>query len=61
VQIGRRLTGDQKYRDWGWSVFSAIEKHAKIASGGYATVLDVDEVPVRHEDKMETFFLVRRG
>ncbi|KAH7104958.1 glycoside hydrolase [Auriculariales sp. MPI-PUGE-AT-0066] len=55
--IAWRLTGDQKYRDWGWQVFTAIEKHAKIESGGYATVLNVDELPVRYEDKMETFFL----
>ncbi|KZV93725.1 glycoside hydrolase [Exidia glandulosa HHB12029] len=55
--LGWRLTGDQQYRDWGWQVFSAIDKHCKIASGGYATVLDVDELPVKHDDKMETFFL----
>lgn len=55
--LGWRLTGDQRYRDWGWQVFSAIEKHCKIASGGYATVLNVDRLPAEHEDKMETFFL----
>jgi hypothetical protein len=54
-----RLTGDQRYRDHGWAIFQAIEKHCRIPSGGYATIVNVDEVPVRHEDKMETFFLVR--
>ena len=27
-------------------------------SGAYASVINVDELPPRHEDKMETFFLV---
>lgn len=53
-----RLTGDKRYRDQGWAIFQAIEKHCRIPSGGYATIVNVDEVPVRHEDKMETFFLV---
>ena len=56
--IAFRLTGDQRYRDHGWNIFQAIEKHCKIPSGGYATIINVDEVPVRHEDKMEAFFLV---
>jgi hypothetical protein len=53
-----RLTGDRRYREYGWAIFQAIEKHCRIPSGGYATIINVDEVPVRHEDKMETFFLV---
>jgi hypothetical protein len=56
--IAFRLTGDNRYRDHGWAIFQAIEKHCKIPGGGYATIINVDEVPVRHEDKMETFFLV---
>jgi len=55
--IAFRLTGDKRYRDHGWNIFQAIEKHCKIPGGGYATIINVDEVPVRHEDKMEAFFL----
>ncbi len=55
-----RLTGDQKYRDYGWGIFQAIEKYCKVDTGGYATIVNVDEVPVRLEDKMETFFLVQK-
>ncbi|KAG6856831.1 Mannosyl-oligosaccharide 1,2-alpha-mannosidase mns3 [Tephrocybe sp. NHM501043] len=55
--LAYRLTGDQLYRDHGWNIFQAIEKHCRIESGGYATIINVDEVPVRHEDKMETFLL----
>ncbi|KAI0313215.1 glycoside hydrolase [Amylostereum chailletii] len=52
-----RLTGDRRYRDHGWAIFQAIERHCKIPGGGYATIVNVDEIPVRHEDKMETFFM----
>ena len=58
--VAYRLTGDEIYREYGWRIFQAIEKHAKVPSGGYATVLNVDENPARLEDKMETFFLVSR-
>lgn len=47
------------YREQGWEIFQAIEKHCRIESGGYASILNVDAVPVEHEDKMETFLLVR--
>ncbi|KIK62059.1 glycoside hydrolase family 47 protein [Collybiopsis luxurians FD-317 M1] len=57
LYIAHRLTGDPRYRDYAWGIFSSIEKHAKIPGGGYATVLDVDTVPVRLDDKQETFFL----
>ena len=57
--LAYRLTGDEKYRRYGWEIFSAIEKHCKIETGGYASVLNVDAVPVEHEDKMETFLMVR--
>ncbi len=56
--IAYRLTGDNRYRDYGWSIFEAIEKYCKIESGGYASILNVDEVPVKLEDKMETFYMV---
>ncbi|KAF9478073.1 glycoside hydrolase family 47 protein [Pholiota conissans] len=55
--IAYRLTGDELYRDHGWRIFQAIEKHCRVESGGYTTILNVDENPARLEDKMETFFL----
>jgi len=55
--VAHRLTGHPKYREWGWEIFQAIEKHSKLSEGGYATVLNVDKVPVKHEDRMETFFM----
>jgi endoplasmic reticulum Man9GlcNAc2 1,2-alpha-mannosidase len=56
--IAYRLTGDQKYRNWGWDIFSALEEHCKVPDGGYAAILNVDGIPVEHEDKMETFLMV---
>jgi hypothetical protein len=35
-----RVTGDQIYRDWGKSIFNAIQKHARV-DGGFATIDDV--------------------
>ncbi|KAI0370015.1 glycoside hydrolase [Pilatotrama ljubarskyi] len=55
--IAYRLTGDEHYRKYGWQIFEAIEKHCKIESGGYASIINVDRVPVEHEDKMETFLM----
>ncbi|KAE9387781.1 glycoside hydrolase family 47 protein [Gymnopus androsaceus JB14] len=55
--IAWRLTGDVHYRDYAWGIFTSIEKYAKLPGGGYATVLDVDTVPVSLDDKQETFFL----
>lgn len=52
------MTGDARYREYGWSIFQAIEKHCRIETGGYASVLNVDELPVTHDDKMETFLMV---
>ncbi|KAF8322682.1 glycoside hydrolase [Clavulina sp. PMI_390] len=57
LYIGYRITGHSQFRTWGWQIFQAIQKHCKIQDGGYATVLNVDQMPVKHEDKMETFFL----
>ncbi|TBU26799.1 glycoside hydrolase [Dichomitus squalens] len=55
--IAYRLTGDEKYRQYGWNIFKAIETHCRIETGGYASIINVDAVPVEHEDKMETFLM----
>ncbi|KAJ7872689.1 glycoside hydrolase [Mycena leptocephala] len=52
-----RLTGHPKYRQYGWEIFQAIETHCRVPGGGYASVLNVEEVPVTWEDKMETFLM----
>ncbi|PSR98688.1 Mannosyl-oligosaccharide 1,2-alpha-mannosidase [Actinidia chinensis var. chinensis] len=52
-----RITEDPKYREWGWEIFKAFEKHTKVDSGGYSSLDDVTTLPPRRRDKMETFFL----
>ncbi|KAA0158639.1 hypothetical protein FNF31_05286 [Cafeteria roenbergensis] len=37
-----RVTHDEKYRDAAWKIFGAIERHARIWSGGYSSVKDVN-------------------
>jgi len=49
-----RLTRDARYRDWGWNIFTAFEKHTKLDEG-YASISDV-LIP-KYIDKMETFYL----
>ena len=50
-----------KCREWGWQIFQAFEKHCKIPTGGYASIKDVDQVPVEFDDNMETFWIVGRS
>lgn len=52
-----RITEDPKYREWGWEIFEAFEKHTKVDSGGYTSLDDVTVIPPNRRDKMETFFL----
>ncbi|ETV78472.1 hypothetical protein H257_07995 [Aphanomyces astaci] len=52
-----RVTHDPIYREWGWTIFEAIEKHAKTTFG-YGAVRNVHNLTDAFiEDKMESFFL----
>jgi mannosyl-oligosaccharide alpha-1,2-mannosidase len=50
-----RITGDEKYREWGWKMFESFEKHTKIEGGGYSSLHSV--IGGGYQDKMESFFL----
>lgn len=53
-----RVTGEEKYRDQGWQIFLAFEKHTKVKDGGYSSISNVrDAGNPRFKDKMESFFL----
>lgn len=52
-----RITRDPKYREWGWKIFQSLEQHTKIATGGYSGIHNVQQVPVMHDDHMQSFFL----
>ncbi|GAA5991158.1 hypothetical protein JCM5350_001929 [Sporobolomyces pararoseus] len=49
-----RLTGDRKWQDKGWTMFVNWVEHS-ITESGFATVGDVNKVPVKKEDSMESF------
>lgn len=51
-----RLTGDEKWRDRGWSVFEAIEREAKTSSG-YASLSSVESSPAPKKNEMPSFFM----
>ncbi|KAJ3384625.1 hypothetical protein HDU84_002844 [Entophlyctis sp. JEL0112] len=36
-----RITGNEKYREWGWRVFRSFEQWAKVLSGGYTSLVSV--------------------
>lgn len=38
----RAATGNATYADWGWELFTAWERHAKVPTGGYSGVVDVE-------------------
>ncbi|KAJ1883104.1 mannosyl-oligosaccharide alpha-1,2-mannosidase [Coemansia sp. RSA 1722] len=52
-----RITGERKWREYGWRVFEAIERWTKLRSGAYTSAHDVLKVPPPLEDKMHTFFV----
>ncbi|CAI5474015.1 unnamed protein product [Closterium sp. Yama58-4] len=52
-----RVTGNPRYRDAGWRMFQAFEKHTRVPSGGYTSLDDVSRVPPPKRNKMETFLL----
>ena len=56
--LAYRITGEQRYRDQGWRIFQAFQKHCRVRGGGYAGIADVEDgTNVEQLDKMETFWL----
>jgi len=51
-----QLTGDYTYREWGWEIFQAFEKHSRT-SAGYASIPNVNSVFREPKDQMESFFI----
>jgi len=58
-----RITGDEIYREWGWKIFEAFLEHTAVGEGakdGFTSLDNVDEVPPKQRDNMESFWLVSR-
>ena len=52
-----RVTGDERYRDWGWQAFQAFEEHCRTEDSGYAGIEDVDVVPPTKDNTQQSFWL----
>ena len=54
-----RITGDEKYRQWGWEMFQSFVKWTAIEDGtGFSSIGNVNEIPPPTRDNMESFWLV---
>lgn len=56
-----RLTGDQKYREYGYEIFQNFIKYTKIIDSqgrpSYTSLDDVTKIPPKKRDNMESFWL----
>lgn len=50
------LTGEPRYREWGWTIFLAFERHCKL-DVGYSGLSDVTGTGRGHNGRMDSFFL----
>ncbi|NXN93501.1 MA1C1 mannosidase, partial [Rhinopomastus cyanomelas] len=51
-----RLTHDPKYRQWGWEVVQALEKHCRVEAG-FSGIRDVYTTTPTHDNMQQSFFL----
>jgi endoplasmic reticulum Man9GlcNAc2 1,2-alpha-mannosidase len=53
-----RITGDQKYREWGWEMFRSFEHYtAADDDAGFTSLANANEIPPILRDNMESFWL----
>ena len=52
-----RFTKEPKYREWGWKMFLAFERHCKVEAGGYAGLKSVANTNGAKDDLQQTFWL----
>ena len=54
-----RITGDEKYRHWGWEMFQSFVNYtAADDDAGFTSLADVTSTPPILRDNMESFWLV---
>jgi len=52
-----RITKNEKYRTYGWEIFSAVRQWCRVDSGGYAGLKNIGYVPPRKDDLMQSFWM----
>lgn len=54
-----RITGEIKYREWGWEMFKSFMNHTAVEEGGgFTSLSDANKIPPIPRDNMESFWLV---
>lgn len=54
-----RITGEVKYREWGWEMFKSFMNYTAVEDGGgFSSLSDASVVPPVMMDNMESFWLV---
>lgn len=54
-----RITGDVKYREWGWEMFKSFVNYTAADDGaGFTSLEHANEIPPIMKDNMESFWLV---
>lgn len=54
-----RITGDEMYREWGWTIFKSFVEYTSVPeNGGFSSVQNVDKLPPPTRDNMESFWMV---
>ncbi|KAI0531619.1 endoplasmic reticulum mannosyl-oligosaccharide 1,2-alpha-mannosidase [Xylaria digitata] len=53
-----RITGEIKYREWGWEVFKSFMNYTAVPDGGgFSSLTDANKIPPITRDNMESFWL----
>ncbi|PSR91905.1 endoplasmic reticulum mannosyl-oligosaccharide 1,2-alpha-mannosidase [Coniella lustricola] len=53
-----RITGDIKYREWGWDMFKSFMNYTAVEDGGgFTSLSNANKIPPVQRDNMESFWL----
>ncbi|KAI1364997.1 family 47 glycosyl hydrolase [Xylaria arbuscula] len=53
-----RITGEVKYREWGWDMFKSFMNYTAVPDGGgFTSLSDANKIPPVTRDNMESFWL----
>ncbi|KAI0025590.1 glycoside hydrolase family 47 protein [Xylariomycetidae sp. FL0641] len=53
-----RITGDVKYREWGWEMFKSFMNYTAVEDGGgFTSLSNANKIPPITKDNMESFWL----
>jgi len=54
-----RITGETKYREWGWAMFKSFMNYTAVPDGGgFTSLSNANILPPQTRDNMESFWLV---